>query len=566
MKTIETTMAAVLAALFTPLSFAEPGDFIPTFGSGGVATADFGASSRLLGAAQMDSLGTNVAVGRVGAAPGVNDFALAFFGPDGVLLNSFDSDGLVTTDLGGNDSAICAVVRSGGVTISDPAALIVAGHTDNGMTSRFVHAYYHPADGSLITTFGSGGIVATNFGASVGLTGMALSPDGELLLVGIISTSGGSDFAVARYTRSGTLDPSFGTGGKLVADMTGGDDFCDAVAVQSNGKILVGGAGDGKDFLVARFDSGGMLDPNFGASGKTVVNFPGLEAAHCLAIRLLPDERILASGIGSIGIDSFVVLTRLLPNGRLDPTFGSGGRVVRLGLVSVEDVAVHADGRILVTGQVADPSSSNSDFGVMRFKANGSIDPTFGIRGRTHVDLGSTSENASRVFIQPDGTIAVFGTSKRGGSYSNFQMITLRGAQADARIGTRANAPRGNDLYNRTAAGQTQSTPLLRGRPKTLFAGFQNDGAVPDALSVRGTRGTRKITASYFSGRRNVTGLVTQGRFLTGTLPPTAMSVLKVKLKTTTPLPRQRLRLSMTSISKNDTTGWDVTRIDARKR
>jgi len=80
MKTIETTMAAVLAALFTPLSFAEPGDFIPTFGSGGVATADFGASSRLLGAAQMDSLGTNVAVGRVGAAPGVNDFALAFFG------------------------------------------------------------------------------------------------------------------------------------------------------------------------------------------------------------------------------------------------------------------------------------------------------------------------------------------------------------------------------------------------------------------------------------------------------------------------------------------------------
>ena len=95
------------------------------------------------------------------------------------------------------------------------------------------------------------------------------------------TTSGGTDFALARYDTRGNLDPSFGTGGIVVTDL-GGVDAAQAVALQSDGRIVVGGSSDGR-FAFARYGVDGTLDSTFGSGGVVVTDFEGRLSALALA-------------------------------------------------------------------------------------------------------------------------------------------------------------------------------------------------------------------------------------------------------------------------------------------
>jgi uncharacterized delta-60 repeat protein len=142
------------------------------------------------------------------------------------------------------------------------------------------------ASGDLDATFGTGGKVTTDFaGGTDEAHGVVIQPlDGKIVAAGEAKTSYGEDFALARYSPNGTLDTTFGTGGLVTTDFNGRDDVAFAVALQSDGKIVAAGQAQssyGQAFALARYNPDGTLDATFGRGGKVTTAFTGRDdAAH----------------------------------------------------------------------------------------------------------------------------------------------------------------------------------------------------------------------------------------------------------------------------------------------
>jgi uncharacterized delta-60 repeat protein len=245
------------------------------------------------------------------------------------------------------------------------------------------------------------------------------------------------------YAQQGQLDVSFGSSGKLVIpfDLGGtGLDGAYAIAVQPDGKIVaVGGAqgpnGD-SDFAAVRFGPDGTLDPTFGSGGKTTVWFdiesPNEEYATAVAIH--PDGAIyLAGPVAGFGGDPEFGVARLDSSGSLDIGFGVGGKAIRQFDLGgnfddwPHDIAVLADGKTLVVGEV-DGSVGNVDFGVARFTATGTFDLTFGSAGNRVIFFdqgGSNDDNGWTIAVQPDGKIILAGTVDVGVGTTDIGVVRL---------------------------------------------------------------------------------------------------------------------------------------------
>ena len=185
-------------------------------------------------------------------------------------------------------------------------------------------------------TFGPGGKVTTKRRASGSAFALALQPDGKIVVAG---DAGGTfafekrTFVLARYTSNGRLDLTFGTGGKVTTDF-GGDTSASAsaLAIQSDGKIVVAGsAGPGGgtgDFALARYHPDGSLDLTFGTAGKVTTDFGDSAGASALALR--PDGRIVVAGTtGTAFAGNNTSPGPLHPDGSLDLSFGAGARSSR---------------------------------------------------------------------------------------------------------------------------------------------------------------------------------------------------------------------------------------------
>src|SRR5204863_5909182 len=139
------------------------------------------------------------------------------------------------------------------------------------------------APGNLDATFGAGGKVAANFGFySTRGYGMAVQSDGKIVVAGglggLFWNGSYRDFALVRYMASGALDPSFGTGGMVTTPIGSGDDSGYSVAVQSDGKIVVAGVsnnGSSQDIALVRYTDSGVLDSSFGTGGIVTTDFGG---------------------------------------------------------------------------------------------------------------------------------------------------------------------------------------------------------------------------------------------------------------------------------------------------
>src|SRR5690606_26455716 len=123
-------------------------------------------------------------------------------------------------------------------------------------------------DGAYDSSFGTGGRVILGSGSvatDFTFADFALQVDGKILLGGHEQLGGNSDYVLIRLTSSGLVDPTFGVGGKVTLSVTAGDDLLQAIAVQSDGKILAAGelaTKLGKRAGVARFTPNGDLDPD----------------------------------------------------------------------------------------------------------------------------------------------------------------------------------------------------------------------------------------------------------------------------------------------------------------
>jgi uncharacterized delta-60 repeat protein len=387
-------LPGIVAAIlvFSPFAAGAAGDLDPTFGNGGKVVTDFGANERTLATA-IQSDGKIVVAGQDIDDRTYRDFLLVRYLADGRLDPSFGSDGHVRTDFGGSDWAEGVVVQ--------PDGKIVAA----GFASGDFGIVRYNADGTLDGSFGAGGKVSTVVGVdSSSASALALQADGKIVAAGVASsTSGDSSFALVRYTPNGSLDSSFGAGGQVITPFTAAIDFAFGVGVDSGGKIVAAGVAGRQeaafgDAALARYNPDGSIDATFGTAGK--VTTPGSGFVQGFALQ--PDGKSVLSGHS---------LIRYRRDGSIDTAFGIEGRI-ELSNVVARTVAVQRDGKIVAAGETFGPSY---DFAVLRFKPNGDDDETFAAgAGRTTTDIGSGSYDlAWSIGFQSDGKIVVAGETGR---------------------------------------------------------------------------------------------------------------------------------------------------------
>src|SRR6266699_1396466 len=289
------------------------------------------------------------------------------------------------------------------------------------------------ADGDLDPTFGTGGMVTTDIDHSNNIANaVAIQADGKLVVVGQTYKNNdysNEDFVVTRYNTDGTLDTTFGRGGKVRTDFPGLAAVPSAVVIQPDGKIVVAGGAFPQftfagNFEVVRYNPNGSLDRSFGNGGIVTTTFP--EGSYAFDVALQPDGKIIAAGTVFVDFnpgdqsDTDFALARYNPDGTPDATFGSGGQV-STDFVGMEDdafsVLIQPDGKIVAVGSANDPATFY-DFAAVRYLSNGTIDTTFGVAGKVRTDFGDRNfDRARSSALQPDGRIvaAGFAISQNGG-------------------------------------------------------------------------------------------------------------------------------------------------------
>lgn len=385
----------VVALGVSCVGFAADGDLDPSWHSDGVATLGVTDTRYAGNAIALQCDGKVVVAGIANGAGESAELAVVRYNPDGSLDSSFATNGLFAIDVGDIGSS------GWGVAVQADGKIVVVGGTVLMFGGTQFLVMRLTSGGVLDTTFAGDGIEIFNFGAASRARAVALQGDGRSVIVGTSTYL--SAIAAARFTTNGHFDYSFDADGKQLIDFTFGDDEGWGVAVQEDGRILVVGTASvvaGSVVAVIRFLSDGTLDTSFGAGagGAAAVDFGTY--SHGRAIAVQEDGKIVVVGITDDGTS--VAVARLTSAGLLDTTFSGDGMVTRdfgEGIDEGWDVALQGGGRIVVTG--SGYTSGSHKLAVLRFLADGSLDPSLGGSGFVLVSLG-TDFVGRAVAVQPN--------------------------------------------------------------------------------------------------------------------------------------------------------------------
>src|SRR5215469_7007501 len=533
---------ALTLILIPKLSSAQtPGTLDSTFGTGGKVTTDFGGTGAAARTVAVQADGKILTAG-VAGFNGVANFALARYNSNGTLDASFGTGGIVTTafDFPGNFDRVFTVIRQ------PDGKFVAVGSTVSNLFADFALARFN-ADGTLDGSFGTGGIVTTGFGVSAEATSAVVQADGKIVAAGYANLDGGESFALARYNSNGTLDTTFGTGGKVgTAFDSGSVSYTQAfsVAVQPDGRIVAAGYTEiGAclfngleqpcfDFALARYNSNGTLDASFGTSGKVTTDFGGPnDQAESVAVQ--PDGKIVVAGAAGQYINRGFdfALARYNSNGTLDTSFGTSGKVTT-DFAGTNDVpsepaaiALQSDGKIVVVGRTRvgqTPDGDVYDFALARYNSNGTPDTSFGTSGKVTTDFAGANDVPSSVAVQPDGNIVVAG----GATVSGRAEFALA----------------------RYVGGAVLSTPDIDTAPASLAFGNVAQGSFKDlAVTVRNTgTATLNVTSTTLLGTAEYSIMAGGGAF---SLAPAASRQVTVRLTPTS----LGSKVATLSFASNDT-------------
>jgi uncharacterized delta-60 repeat protein len=338
------------------------------------------------------------AVGRTG-----DDFAVASLAPQGWPNYGFGDQGRVKTSFGRP-----AVARA---VTSQTAGPLVAGTVGAGAGADVALARYD-GHGALDQTFGTGGIVVADVsGGDDGANAIGIDRQSNGATRGVIAGRAGGAVLVARYEFDGSPDPTFGIGGRALLDLTAGDDVALGLVVGTDGTIVVSGTAGGAGF-VARLTRAGVLDATFGSGGVTLVDLGA--GGGFSSVITATNGGLMAGGTvaGPAGTDA--VLARFTPDGRLDAAFGAGGRSV-LDLGGSADagnaVVVSRDSNQAEIAYVA--GGDGADMRISEVDAHGQP-LAFPGGAIARIDFSASSEYGTDMVVQPDGAIVVVGRGDPG--------------------------------------------------------------------------------------------------------------------------------------------------------
>jgi uncharacterized delta-60 repeat protein len=347
-----------------------------------------------------------------------SDVLILRYNPDGTLDNTFGMKGSVTYDGGSYDNGrAVALQKDGKILVTGDSyrgtsgidLLVIRlnndGSFDGGFGTGGVVAYNGGKDENGFSYYDSGYAIT-------------LQADGKIVTAGY--TQGGMvcGLLIMRFETEGTLDRNFGTGGaatyREVYECTGAVE--NGLALQPDGKIVVTSNkfnGINSDVLVLRYRTDGTLDSAFGVEGVVTYNGifpPGADVGNALAIQ--PDGKTIVAGYSSNGTNTDLLILRYNQNGTMDTSFGRKGVVRYNGPRNVDDfgtgVAIQTDGKIVVLSSSSSILRSDWEIRVLRFNPEGTLDTTFGTGGVATYGWGTYG---AAIGIQPDGKIVIVGSA-----------------------------------------------------------------------------------------------------------------------------------------------------------
>ncbi|MBK9716660.1 MAG: T9SS type A sorting domain-containing protein [Saprospiraceae bacterium] len=275
-------------------------------------------------------------------------------------------------------------------------------------------------DGKVVTAVGN----YDNYGYSI-----AIQSDGKILVVGYSNNGSNEDFTLIRYNTNGSLDSSFNSNGIVITDF-GFDDYGRSISLQSDGKIVVAGYsnnGSNYDFALLRYNTNGSLDSSFDADGKVITSF-GTSNDYGNSLTIQSDGKIVVAGESRNESYSDFALVRYNTNGSLDSSFDSDGKVTTIvngsALNGAYSVVIQSDGKIVAAGYSGHKQNGTDfRFALVRYNINGSLDNSFDKDGKVTTDIGTFGDLAYSIVIQSDGKIVAAGYSGNG---SNLDFALVR--------------------------------------------------------------------------------------------------------------------------------------------
>lgn len=356
--------------------------------------------------------GKIIVAGSIYMGSGNDDMAVARYNADGSLDNSFGSNGIVNIDFnGGNDDASSVAIQSDG-------KIVIAGRAQNASNNNSDIAVIRlNSDGSPDNSFATTGkyqLDVDGYAFDYALD-IALHTDGKIVLVAMAGTDMFAKTAIIRLNTNGTLDNTFDGDGIIKPFSFGSFTLSSlyAVTIQSDGKILIGGSKN-NNFAVARLNSDGSLDNIYGADGIYSSTTPVVSECK---LELQNDGKLVATY--SSASQNEVRMVRINSNGIEDAAFGVNGTVITQISSNTaypefsKGIVIQPDGKIIVAGS-SYTTSFDSDYLVIRYNSDGSIDNSFGTSGNGIVTTSVEANDDDRgkvVKLQSDGKIVVAGSS-----------------------------------------------------------------------------------------------------------------------------------------------------------
>lgn len=481
---------------------------------------------------------------------------------------SFGVNGKVLTDFGGHHQISSLALQKDG-------KILAAGGSREGGPWMLVR--YLPG-GKLDTSFGKGGVVATDFGdAFTWCSSMAVDAQGRIVLAGKTGESvERCDYAVARYLADGSLDVSFGDAGGVVTHFPKGTG-AESVMIQKDGKILVSGSGGTRAQAIAvmRHLPNGKTDRAFGSEGTVSVplkkylydTFGGGTGKAALQ----PDGKILLAG----STRTKNIVARLNPDGTTDTTFSEDG-IARASISSsINGLSVSPDGRIILAGgsavtvftptgdpgsffyytprgsyhsaspnvvatdkfgdiliaASANPGKDQQSFSLARFTHQRQSDPAFGKAGQVVTRFGNSFEVPFAMLVQPDGKILTAGISEIFQGGASFALARHEGGRIrpDLVIG---NGKKGDNIYEEYSIGQQAKVLEFKKERTTQSVDIliQNDGTTNDSFRFKATRSSKEYGFRCFAGTEDISGKVMKGKYVTPVIRPGKTFRIRVEI------------------------------------
>lgn len=417
------SLLSIFIVLFCLTSLAQIPD--PGFGTDGKVYQSFGSFHAELTASCLQYNGKIFSVGNHGLLP--NRVIISRHNQDGSPDTGFGDGGIKELVFGSTTGYAYTCLQA------TNSSLFVAGTSDGKAAMHFLNP-----DGSYNVSFGSGGKFLIDFGAGNGarIDKLLTYPNGTLLGIGSAYNGNDWDFMVVRVYPGGELDPTFGSGGKVLINVGGYNDFALDGDFQSDGSIVLSGHSNNasglSQFSAIRLSPNGNIDASFGNNGKWILSI-GNNYNNIEGLAIQSDDKIVLGGY----LDNDMITFRLNADGTTDNGFQGTGYVITdfNGLAErAFDIEVQGDGKILTAGWITTEFGTNQ-YAICRLTSQGFPDNSFDGDGKLIIEMGEGGSWINQILMQYDNKLLLCGLAVPAlGGFSQFSLLQLTDLTLSDRI------------------------------------------------------------------------------------------------------------------------------------